>query len=305
MNFSRIICAATLVAGLAFAAPVFARDVTHAMGVTDVPEAPLRIVALTNEATEDLVALGLIPVGAARSANSDPWYDYLDASLAATIVIGEEVAPDLEAIAALQPDLILGNKRRHEKIYGQLSAIAPTVFAESIQGTWKDNLTLYADAVGKSAESAVLLGGYQDRLAQIRAGLGERIKDEISVVRFLAGQSYAYFPASFSGSVLADIGFARPAAQRGEGLAEPITKERIGELAADRILHFTYETGDGLAVSEGQSWMAEPLWQNLEAAQTGRVHAVSDAVWATAGGLLAAQMALDDIEAIYDLPASR
>lgn len=302
---SSLVLAAILAAGLAIVTPVMARDVNHAMGVTDAPEAPLRIVALTNEAAEDLVALGIIPVGAARSANSDPWYDYLDALLADTMVIGEELAPDLEAIAALQPDLILGNKRRHEKIYDQLSAIAPTVFAETIQGTWKDNLTLYSEAVGKPVEGAALLADYRRRLGEIRAGLGDRIKEDISVVRFLAGQSYAYFPASFSGSVLADIGFARPAAQNGEGLAEPITKERIGELAADRILHFTYETGDGLAISEAESWMAEPLWQNLDAVRAGQVYGVSDAVWATAGGFMAAQLALDDIETIYALPSTR
>ncbi|MFP9139512.1 ABC transporter substrate-binding protein [Devosia sp. XGJD_8] len=302
---SSAVLAAILAAGLALATPAMARDVTHAMGVTDVPDAPLRIVALTNEAAEDLVALGIIPVGAARSANSDPWYDYLGAQLADTMVTGEELAPDLEAIAVLQPDLILGNKRRHEKIYDQLSAIAPTVFAASIQGTWKDNLSLYAEAVGKPEQGAALLADYRRRLDAIRAGLGERIKEDVSVVRFLAGQSYAYFPASFSGSVLADIGFARPAAQNGEGLAELITKERIGELAADRILHFTYETGDGLAISEGESWMAEPLWQNLEAAKTGQVYGVSDAVWATAGGFMAAQLALDDIETIYGLPTTR
>ncbi|WP_332687048.1 ABC transporter substrate-binding protein [Devosia sp.] len=305
MKSSLTILAGMLAATLAIAAPALARDVTHAMGVTDVPEAPLRIVALTNEAAEDLVALGIVPVGAARSANSDPWYDYLSTDLASAVVTGEELAPDLEAIAVLQPDLILGNKRRHEKIYDQLSAIAPTVFAESIQGTWKANLTLYAEAAGKPAEGAALLAGYQVRLEQIRAELGDRVNEDISVVRFLAGQSYAYFPASFSGSVLADIGFGRPEAQNGEGLAELITKERIGELAADRILYFTYETGDGLAINEGESWMAEPLWQNLEAAKAGQVYGVSDAVWATAGGFMAAQLALDDIETIYALPPTR
>lgn len=305
MPITAVLRAGLLAAALVLSAPAQARDITHAMGVTDVPDRPLRVVALTNEATEDLLALGITPVGAARSANSDPWYSYISAQLAGTTVIGEELAPDLEAVAVLQPDLILGNKRRHEKIYDQLSAIAPTVFAESIQGTWKDNLALYADAVGRADAGAALLEGYNARIATIRQGLGEHVNDTVSVVRFLAGQSYAYFPASFSGAVLADIGFSRPATQQGEGLAEKITKERIGELEADQILHFTYETGDGLANDEARSWMQEPLWLNLQAAKDGHVHAVSDAVWATAGGLMAAELALDDIETIYGLPASR
>lgn len=305
MRFSRVLRAGLLTAALVLAAPAMARDISHAMGTTAVPDHPLRVVTLTNEATEDMVALGIIPVGAARSANSDPWYDYLKADLADTVVVGEELAPDLEAIALLQPDLIVGNKRRHEKIYDQLSAIAPTVMADTIQGTWKQNMSLYADAAGEAGKGQALLDAYAARVDTIRQGLGAHADDEISVIRFLAGQSYAYYPASFSGSILNDIGFRRPVAQQAEGLAGLITKERIGELAADRILHFTYETGDGQADSEAQSWQAEALWQNLEAAKAGHVYAVSDAVWATAGGIMAANFALDDIEKIYELPASR
>ncbi|MBU1304375.1 MAG: ABC transporter substrate-binding protein, partial [Alphaproteobacteria bacterium] len=121
MRFSRVLRAGLLTAALVLAAPAMARDISHAMGTTAVPDHPLRVVTLTNEATEDMVALGIIPVGAARSANSEPWYDYLKTDLAQTVVVGEELAPDLEAIAVLQPDLIVGNKRRHEKIYDQLS----------------------------------------------------------------------------------------------------------------------------------------------------------------------------------------
>ncbi|WP_280950455.1 hypothetical protein [Rhizobium sp. R635] len=40
-------------------------------------------------------------------------------------------------------------------------------------------------------------------------------------------------------------------------------------------------------------------WKNLS------VEAVSDAVWNTAGGIIAANLMLDDLEKIYGLPASR
>jgi len=281
-----------------------ARDVTHAMGTTTVPDAPLRIVALTNEATEDLVALGITPIGAARSANSDPWYDHVKAELADTVVIGEELAPNLEAIAALEPDLILGNKRRHEKIYDQLSAIAPTVFAETIQGTWKSNFTLYAETVGKAEQGKSILAEFEDRAARLREALGED-KDTVTLVRFLAGQVYVYAKDSFSGTILEAAGLPRPPVQVKPGLAELITKERIGELEADRIFYFTYETGDGKAEQEAAAWMDEPLWNNLSAVKSGQVYPVSDAVWATAGGIMAAQLALDDLERIFALPSTR
>lgn len=287
------------------AASVLARDVTHVMGVTSVPDQPLRVVALTNEATEDLIALGIVPVGAARSSNADPWFDHVAEALKDTTVVGEELAPNLELILSLEPDLILGNKKRHEQIYDQLSAIAPTVYVENITGQWRQNLAFYAEAVGRQTEGEAVLQGYEDRVAAIKAGLGDQVNETVGLVRFIAGQNYAYNNDSFSGSILRDIGFARPAAQDKAGLAETITLERIPELDGDRLLHFSYETGDGGATAEAETWMASPLWQNLDVAKAGQVYGVSDTVWATAGGVLAAHLALDDIERIYGLSASR
>lgn len=290
---------------LSLMAPGFAREVTHVMGVTTVSDQPLRIVALTNEATEDLLALGIVPVGAVRSANANPWFDHVAGQLADTTVVGEELSPNLEVILSLAPDLILGNKKRHEKIYDQLSAIAPTVFVENVTGQWRQNLAFYAEAVGKPAEGEATLKAYEVRVAAIQAALGDRVTEKVGLVRFIAGQNYAYNNDSFSGSILRDIGFGRPAAQDKPGLAEPITAERIPELDGDRLLHFSYETGDGGATKEADTWMVSPLWQNLASVKAGHVHGVSDTVWATAGGVMAAHLALDDIEAIYDLPPTR
>ncbi|KRA97567.1 hypothetical protein ASD83_10615 [Devosia sp. Root685] len=290
---------------LALATPAFARDITHIMGVTAVPDQPLRVVALTNEATEDLLALGIVPVGAVRSANANPWFDHVAEALKDTVLVGEELAPNMEVILSLEPDLILGNKKRHEQIYEQLTAIAPTVFVENITGQWRDNLAFYAEAVGKTAEGEAVLGGYEDRVAAIKAALGDRVLEKVGLVRFIAGQNYAYNNDSFSGSILRDIGFGRPAAQDKSGLAEPITLERIPELDGDRLLHFSYETGDGGATKEADAWMASPLWQNLDVVKAGHVYAVSDTVWATAGGVMAAHLALDDIEKIYGIASTR
>lgn len=290
---------------LALATPGLARDVTHVMGVTSVPDQPLRVVALTNEATEDLLALGIVPVGAVRSANADLWFDHVAEPLRDTVLVGEELAPDLEVILSLEPDLILGNKKRHEQIYGQLSAIAPTVFVENVTGQWRQNLAFYADAVGRADAGEALLAAYAARVEAIKAALGARVGEKVGLVRFISGQNYAYNNDSFSGSILRDIGFGRPPAQDKAGLAEPIGLERVPELDGDRLLHFSYETGDGGATKEAETWMASPLWLNLDVVKAGHVHGVSDTVWATAGGVMAAHLALDDIEKIYDLPSTR
>jgi iron complex transport system substrate-binding protein len=297
--------AAAVALALALAPAASAREVTHSMGVADVPDAPQRVVVLTNEGTEALLAIGITPVGAVRSWLGDPWYDHIAGQMADVTVLGEESAVDLELLAALEPDLIIGTKVRHEKIYEQLSAIAPTVISERLRGDWKVNMALYAEAVGKTAEAEAAFAAYDTRVAAISEQLGEARAEQISLVRFMAGRTRIYLKDTFAGTVLGQIGFARPASQDRDEFADEVTKERIPDFNGDRLFYFVYETGDGAADSAAAEWMADPLWAALPVVQAGKAQPVSDAIWNTAGGIIAANVMLDDIETIYGLTSTR
>lgn len=300
----RTIIAASTLAMLLSSAAV-ARDITHAMGVTDVPDNPQRIVVLTNEGTEALLAVGITPVGAAKSWLGDPWYDHIAGQMVDVTVVGEESAVNLEVLVSLEPDLILGNKQRHEAIYEQLSAIAPTVISERLRGDWKINMALYTDAAGRAEEGKAALDAFDVRVAAISSALGDNLAEQISIARFMAGRTRIMFKDSFSGILLNQLGFQRPATQDKDEFAEEITKERIPEFEGDRLFYFTYETGNGEGDTQKADWLADPLWQNLAVVQAGKVHEVSDAVWNTAGGIIAGNLMLDDIEAIYGLESTR
>lgn len=300
-----VLTAAAVALALALAPAASAREVTHSMGVADVPDAPQRVVVLTNEGTEALLAIGITPVGAVRSWLGDPWYDHIAGQMADVTVLGEESAVDLELLAALEPDLIIGTKVRHEKIYEQLSAIAPTVISERLRGDWKVNMALYAEAVGKTAEAEAAFAAYDTRVAAISAQLGEAKAEQISLVRFMAGRTRIYLKDTFAGTVLGQIGFARPASQDRDEFADEVTKERIPDFNGDRLFYFVYETGDGAADSAAAEWMADPLWAALPVVQAGKAQPVSDAIWNTAGGIIAANVMLDDIETIYGLTSTR
>lgn len=119
----------------------------------------------------------------------------------------------MEAIAELKPDLIIGNKVRQEKIYDQLNAIAPTVFAESLAGNWKDNLTLYANAVNKADKGKEVIADFDKRVSDLKNKLGDQTNKTVSVVRFLSGESRIYYTDSFPGIILDQLGFKRPEKQ--------------------------------------------------------------------------------------------
>ena len=285
--------------------PLQAREITHAMGVTEVPDNPQRIVMLTNEGTEALLYLGVTPVGAVQSWDGDPWYDHIADRLADTEPLGTELAVNLEILASLEPDLILGTKVRQEAIYPQLSAIAPTVMSETIGGEWQENLKFYADVVGKTAEGEAALAAFEARTSAIGQALGEAVEEEISLVRFSPNRTRIYYKDTFGGLILDQIGFARPPAQDREEFAEEVTKERIPEMEGDRIFYFSSDLKESEAEENLSDWLSDPLWLALEGVKSGKAQRVSEIIWNTAGGIYAAHLMLDDIEAIYGLPSTR
>ncbi|MFB7640209.1 ABC transporter substrate-binding protein [Peribacillus butanolivorans] len=281
--------------------------VKHAMGETTISENPKRVVILTNEGTEALLAMGIKPVGAVKSWLGDPWYDHIKDDMDDVEIVGTELEVSLEKIAALKPDLIIGNKVRQEAIYDKLSAIAPTVFSETLTGNWKENFSLYAKAINNEDKGNEVLQQFDEHIADVKEKLGDKVNQEVSVVRFLAGTSYIYYTDSFSGVIFDQLGFKRAEQQKELFSADnklgnfslEVGKEVIPKMDGDILFYFTYvPDGDKEAIKTAKEWTSEALWNNLNAVKKGNAYEVSDAVWNTAGGVIAANKMLDELEEI-------
>jgi len=266
------------------------REIAHAMGTTTVPESPARVVVLDSQELDVALSLGVEPVGVASAAADGALPSYLEVPDGITVV-GPMATPDLEAIAALAPDLILSSKLRHEALYPQLSAIAPTVFAERTGDAWKENLALYAGALNREQHGRDLLDAHTARAAEVGDRLGAADRT-VSVVRFLPEEIRLYGPRSFVGSVLADAGFPQPEIVRDEpDIAVRIGPEQIGSADADVV----YVTSYGLADDQPFAQVA-PLWETLPAVREGRAFTVDDDAWMLAIGPTGAGLILDDLE---------
>ena len=275
--------------------------VTHAMGETTIKGEPKRIVVLTNEGVEAVLAMGITPVGATEAFTGDTWYKHTADQLQDTKSVGTESEPSLEAIAALKPDLIIGNKMRQEKVYDQLSKLAPTVFAETLRGDWQENFKLYSKAINKEDVGQEKLDAYTNRIEEMKENFGDQTQQEVSMVRFMAGDVRIYHKDSFSGVILEQLGFARPEEQDLPDFAERgVTKERIPAMEGDILFYITYETSDKEATKLEEEWINDPLFQNLEVAKANKVFKVDDVIWNTAGGYLAAELMLDDLETYFE-----
>jgi iron complex transport system substrate-binding protein len=270
----------------------FPRTVEHAMGETEIPEQPERVVVLDTGELDSALSLGVKPVGAVTTDVSEEFLSYLAEAAEGVEVVGTIAEPNLEEIAALEPDLILSNKVRHEDIYEQLSQIAPTVFAADLGDTWKENFLLDAEALGKE-EAGELLSEYEQKAAELGESLGDPAETTVSPLRFVGGTIRAYQPQSFIGTVLADIGLDQVELPTGEvATFAELSAEELTSGDADVVLYSSY----GPAADSGEAAVvAGPLWPRLSAVQSGRAYAVEDDVFYTGIGLMAATLMVEDL----------
>ena len=272
------------------------RTVEHAMGSTQVPSEPERVVVLDSSFLDAALALDITPIGATEAEVGAGMPDYLADQVADIDVVGLTDAPNIEAIAALRPDLILGAKVRHETLYDQLSEIAPTVFTESSGTNWKDGFTVTADALGAADEAEAYLADYAERADEI----GERVGADgtlLSMVRFLLPDEIRlYGPNTFSGTVLTDVGFDLGDHDWDEYSMAYLSAEQLGIADADVIFSTSY---GGRESEEFLSAFAavEQVWNSVPAVAEGRQHWVDDDVWMLGMGPLGAQQILDELDA--------
>ncbi|MEK8129993.1 ABC transporter substrate-binding protein [Paenibacillus filicis] len=278
------------------------RVIKHAMGEVTLTGTPERVVILTNEGTEALLTVGIKPIGAVKSWLGDPWYDHIKDSMQGVTVVGDELQPNLELIASLKPDLIIGNKVRQEKIYEQLKQIAPTVFAADLVGDWKINFKLYAEALNKMTEGEKAMADFDKRVAEAKAKLGDKVKTQVSVARFSATQVRIYQKQTFSGVLLDQLGIARPASQDKDSFMEVLSKEKIPSLDGDVLFYFVTEAaGKTDAAKVVEEWKNDPLFKNLNVAKTNKVIQVDEGIWNSAGGYKAANLLLNEIMAYFNV----
>lgn len=160
----------------AAAADGFPVVVEHTYGETEVPARPERVVTVGFNEEDFALALGTTPVGVREYLGYDaaqrPWaQELLPAEPAPTLGAAEI---DVEAVAALEPDLILGvYSFMDQQTYDLLSAVAPTV-AESadhpLGGTpWQEQTLMTGRALGVEEEAEQLVADVEAQSAEAAA----------------------------------------------------------------------------------------------------------------------------------------
>lgn len=267
-----------------------------------VPSNPERVIALDPFYTLLMAGeLGLPVIGTALSGAElpDGARSLFDND---PVVVGQILAPDLEVILSLNPDLILGDAYAQAEIYGQLKDIAPTALINT--SDWKTYFLTLGAAAGATQQVEDKLAIYSQKVSEA----AQKIPDNMTVsfLRIVPGgfQVYVAGPAAYSPmSILTELGINRPPFETvtdNTVLKRP-TLEGLLDLQGDVLIYTiggAHHDGDAEALEREVT--SHPIWQALPAVKAGRVFRVEPNHWMNFGGLRSAEAIVEDVVAIFD-----
>jgi iron complex transport system substrate-binding protein len=259
----------------------FPVTLTHSLGKTTIPAAPERVVVVGFSDHEPLLALGIEPVGAMDwfgegTYGKWPWERAAWDGEPAEIVSTKAGEIDLENVAALRPDLILGLYADLDRSqYDKLSQIAPTVAqadGDAYTTPWQDMTRVAAKAVGREAQGEKLIKETEARFGAFRKRHPEAAGETALVVD--AGTApTTYYPFTSSdprGQFVAELGYRGSDAidkLAGDGFGVEIAKERVDMLDVDRLFLL-------IDPAAKERLDGDPLFNRLDVAREGRVTAL-------------------------------
>ena len=280
---------------------VFPRTVRHFQGATTLESAPKRIAVLSPGQADGLLTLGVIPAASTLTEGTDviPAYLYtaypqLKDGLDAVVRVGTPAAPSVEALANLEPALILVDNTvtDPEKLYRNLSLVAPTVFTQGSGPHWKQDFLLAADALGKTTAASDWLDSYQSEAQAFGRSVTD--KPEISLVYKAADRIQLFGAASPAGSVVEDLGLPRPVSQRfTNSVSIDLTAEQLAQADAGWIF-YAVQGGDEAELTGLAQWPA------LAAVKAQRAVEVDGATFFVNTEPTAAQQVLEKFQTTLD-----
>lgn len=281
--------------------------ITDARGEELTLDAPAtEVVGLEWGVIENLISLGVMPVGVADVEGYTAWVSaaQLDEGV---VDVGLRGEPSIDALVALEPDLVVATTDLPANIIEQIEGLVPVLVvraaaAERPVDQMRDNIRLVAQAVGKEAEADALVERVDTAIAegaQAIADAGLEGQPFTLADAWMDGNNVsirAFTAGSLMGAVAEEMGLVNAWDLEGDadyGLAitdvEGLTN--LGDV------QFTYYTNaaevDAIAELDGN-----PIWEGLPFVQNGNVHRLPDGIWMFGGPLSVEQFVDATVEAL-------
>ncbi|MBE9160698.1 iron-siderophore ABC transporter substrate-binding protein [Nodosilinea sp. LEGE 06152] len=305
------------------------RTVQHDAGNTEICGTPQTIAVVGPNALDLLLSLNEQPAAYADVfvTHSGKLFDnprqqipYLgDRITTQPVNLGNRNQPSLEALYALQPDLILGELGNGEAIYGTLSQIAPTVLWNNRNNRekWRTVIRQIAQALGDQQRAEAAIAAHDQRVAQARETFAPITAAHPQVLLLAANDitdSLAVVGSdSYLGELLEGLGF-QFALTSEQSRSVDISVEVLPTLAeADTIFVLGHDlsAGDEAQKNSGEpvldraldrqtstaqkSWQENAIAQSLPASQQNRVFFTTYYLWNGLNGPIGAELVIEQL----------
>jgi iron complex transport system substrate-binding protein len=241
---------------------------------------PQRVVGLSASIIEMLYAIGAEPVGVTEGIE-------FPAEAASLPTFGTGYQLDLEALAAVEPDLIFANAQLQAQMADQLAAIAPTVFVMTLTAAdIAPNLRLLGQATWRDTQAEYAARPYETLLQILPQAHGEGEGPSVLIIVGTLDQPNFGKSSTYLGDMAAMLGAtniadAEPDAGPFPGYAQ-LSIEKVVEADPDFI--FTVTRGAPGTPPIPETMAADPLWSELTAVQEGHVYELDNRLFLEAPG---------------------
>ncbi|MCM3213414.1 ABC transporter substrate-binding protein [Niallia taxi] len=242
-----------------------------------------QIASLSIHLTNDLLALGITPVGSVVGGELNDFLPHVKDLLKDTAKLGPAKDPDMEAVIALDPSVIYIDEGISGEDISKFEDIAPTESFNLDEGTWRDHLKAIGKLVDRTQEAEDFIADYENLTSEVKTlatdELGENSK--VMAIRVTAKELRVFTTKRPLGPMLFDdLGF-KPAAGIDELDStqpyEVISQEVLPDFDADAI--FVVVNSDDKAQTAFKQLEESPIYQGLKAAKNKHVYVVSDQPW--------------------------
>ncbi|XID94697.1 ABC transporter substrate-binding protein [Paenibacillaceae bacterium WGS1546] len=269
----------------------FPVTITHMKGEYTLEKKPETIAVLDTKFVDQLIALNEQPAGSVTAAGSDTDFpEYLSDRLGDVKVLGTRDEPNIEAVLALNPDLILMTDFQ-EKAYDSISKIAPTLVLDFYED-WRATLETMGKITGKQAEAQAVRQAYEDKTSKLKQQLAEKLGDgTVALIRPRTEGIRIHTPQHRTGSILyTDLGLNVPVSVAAvDDTAYEISLEAIPEIGAD---HY-FLLSDAMFAESVKELESTKIWSSMEPVKNNRVYPVDTTLWIAYYGPIANSLIVD------------
>ena len=239
-------------------------------GEVEIPKEAKRIVDLSGN-SDILSILGYQVIGTANSDAYDytKFPSYLKDTLKGAKILGYSMQDtmDIEAVMNLEPDVIVISTVQ-EKMYEQLTKIAPTIMIQNEALDWKENIHHMAEIFQRTKQAETWLSAYETKAEKLSQSIKNKYGKDTSYLSFLAsgGQFFVFSDAGFGDVLYNDLGLVKPKGMpKQSDISLPVvTYEGLAEIDADYIFLITTD--------EMQKELeSNRVWNNLPAVKNKHV----------------------------------